>query len=107
MAIYRGVRWAGDVAVRVWSVRDPQAMGQLPVRLDLYNHSPNGFEWGYHGSGPAQLALAILAHHTMDDDKAVRLHQYFKDDIVARFDRDEWEISSGDIDRWLTQKGGD
>jgi len=27
-------------------------------RSDLRNHSPNGFEWGYSGSGPAQLALA-------------------------------------------------
>lgn len=25
-----------------------------------YNHSPNGFNWGYEGSGPAQLALAIV-----------------------------------------------
>ena len=27
-----------------------------------YNHSPDGFNWGYAGSGPAQLALAILLH---------------------------------------------
>jgi len=26
---------------------------------DIYNHSPDGFNWGYGGSGPAQLALAI------------------------------------------------
>lgn len=25
----------------------------------MYNHSPDGFNWGYGGSGPAQLALAI------------------------------------------------
>lgn len=24
------------------------------------NHSPDGFNWGYGGSGPAQLALAIM-----------------------------------------------
>lgn len=30
----------------------------LPLRTDLCNHSPTGFCWGYHGSGPAQLALA-------------------------------------------------
>lgn len=27
--------------------------------LKYYNHSPTGFNWGYGGSGPAQLALAI------------------------------------------------
>src|SRR5204863_5783137 len=26
----------------------------------VINHSPDGFAWGYGGSGPAQLALAIL-----------------------------------------------
>lgn len=25
----------------------------------VMNHSPDGFYWGYSGSGPAQLALAI------------------------------------------------
>jgi hypothetical protein len=24
-----------------------------------HNHSPDGFNWGYEGSGPSQLALAI------------------------------------------------
>jgi hypothetical protein len=35
----------------------------LPIRLDLRNHSPTGFEWGYRGSGAAQLSLAILADY--------------------------------------------
>lgn len=26
----------------------------------LCNHSPDGFNWGYGGSGPAQLALAVV-----------------------------------------------
>lgn len=37
--------------------------GRLNPRYDLANHSPDGFAWGYPGSGPAQLALAILANH--------------------------------------------
>src|SRR5579859_5749217 len=32
----------------------------LNPRNDLMNHSPNGLSWGYLGSGPAQLALAML-----------------------------------------------
>lgn len=34
----------------------------LPPRNDLYDHSPDGFNWGYPGSGPGQLALALCAH---------------------------------------------
>src|SRR6516225_2178066 len=43
----------------------------LNPRQELRNHSPTGFEWGYGGSGPAQLALAILAEHLGNDDAAV------------------------------------
>ena len=49
----------------------------LDLRLDLHNHSPDGFEWGYCGSGPAQLALAILADHLGDDEQALNLCQRF------------------------------
>ena len=34
--------------------------------------------------GRAQLALAILAHHLDDDDRAVELHQAFKDQVIGR-----------------------
>ena len=60
----------------------------LPPRLDLFNHSPDGFEIGYSGSGPAQLSLAILADHLGDDELAVRLHQEFKRHTIATYDRD-------------------
>jgi hypothetical protein len=31
-------------------------------------NSPTGFGWGYGGSGPAQLALALLADSLGDND---------------------------------------
>lgn len=39
------------------------------------NPSPDGFAWGYGGSGPAQLALALLLHEGVRSEAAVRLHQ--------------------------------
>jgi len=30
----------------------------------IRNHSPDGFSWGYGGSGPAQLALAVILELT-------------------------------------------
>src|SRR5262249_741796 len=77
----------------------------LRLRLDLVNHSPTGFEWGYGGSGPAQLALAILADHLGDDERAVRLHQGFKWAVIAKLDRDEWLLSTADVDSWLVRVG--
>jgi len=32
------------------------------------NHSPDGFNWGYGGSGPSQLALAIVLKITGKSD---------------------------------------
>lgn len=55
----------------------------LPLRLDLWNHSPTGFEFGYGVSGPAQLALAILAD-CCGDELAVAYHQPFKWAVIAR-----------------------
>jgi len=69
----------------------------LKPRLDLWNHSPTGFEWGYCGSGPAQLALALLADHLGDDREAVVLHQDFKQAVVARFDSRGWTLTSEQI----------
>ena len=43
------------------------------------NHSPSGFEWGYGGSGPAQLALAILLEE-VDEESALNLYQGFSRD---------------------------
>lgn len=73
----------------------------LPARLDLRNHSPDGFEWSYGGSGPAQLALAILADAT-DDATAVRLYQLFKWAEVACLDKDAaWIIKADHVRRWV------
>src|SRR5436190_8390798 len=69
----------------------------LNPRLDLWNHSPTGFEWGYGGSGPAQLALALLADHLNDDHEAVRLHQEFKRAVIAGLNRREWTLTSDAI----------
>jgi hypothetical protein len=48
----------------------------------VWNHSPDGFNWGYGGSGPAQLALAILLLF-VDPETAQQYHQDFKFCFVA------------------------
>ena len=94
MKTYRGVRegYAADVTVN----------GRpLNPRLDLVNHSPTGFEWGYRGSGPAQLALAILADHLRDDERVLRVHQDFKEAVIARLPHGSWTITGEEINQAL------
>jgi hypothetical protein len=75
--------------------------GELRVWLDgerldprrsqkLWNHSPDGFNAGYGGSGPAQLALAVLLACGFTDEEAIRYHQRFKFDHVVTLQGDEW-----------------
>ena len=70
-----------------------------------------GFAWGYGGSGPADLALSILADHLGEhpDDHAPwrgnlqcwRYYQPFKWDFVANWSATGFVLHSEDIDAWL------
>jgi hypothetical protein len=53
----------------------------------LINHSPDGFNWGYRGSGPSQLALAILLEVT-DRQTALKFYQKFKWEYVSNWQGD-------------------
>jgi len=74
---------------------------RLNPRFDLWNHSPTGFEWGYGGSGPAQLALAILADHCGNDEQALNFYQRFKWAVIAELPRRHWTLTSQEIDQTL------
>lgn len=72
-------------------------MTGLPPRNDLRDHSPDGFAWGYGGSGPAQLALAICAHATENRDRALAVYQSFKAEYIATLDpNDGFELARED-----------
>jgi hypothetical protein len=94
MKQYKGIRQGYAVTVTVDGRR-------LNPRLDLWNHSPSGFEWGYGGSGPAQLALAILADHCGNDEQALNFYQRFKWAIIAELPGRGWRLTSLEIDAVL------
>jgi hypothetical protein len=56
----------------------------------VINHSPTGFAWGYGGSGPAQLALAILLA-CCPKDVAIRNYQRFKREVIAGLPKANFE----------------
>jgi hypothetical protein len=98
MTEYRGFRDAdGNATVVVQDDDGPRRPLKHFVR-----HSPSGFEWGYGGSGPADLARSILAHHLGGHvAPPVRVYQLFKFTIVAAFPKQEWTLTSNDITSWL------
>lgn len=46
----------------------------------IKNHSPDGFNWGYAGSGPAQLALALILE-VSGREAALRCYHQFELDF--------------------------
>lgn len=100
-AVYEGIRHpdepdtAGEAIVLVNGQTLP-----LAPSLKVFKHSPTGFNWGYGGSGPAQLALAILLDYYGDAQKAVRLHQRFKAAVVSQWPQEEgWHITGAEIEQ--------
>lgn len=88
-------RHDGSLAVTVRI--DDQPERDLDPRYDLRNHSPAGYETSYCGSGPAQLALAILAD-CIGDEAAQRVYQPYKRRVIANLPRDEnWVLSETEV----------
>lgn len=71
----------------------------LNRRYDLLSASPAGFEWGYRGSGPAQLAIAVLAH-AFGDEFACEFYQQFKREVVSELPKRGWNLTKRDLDEW-------
>lgn len=72
--------------------------------LKLRNHSPTGFEYGYGGSGPAQLALAILLNALPSEEAALDHYQEFKRDYVAGQSASFWAIEQRTIIAWYEKQ---
>ena len=82
-------------------VGDHDEYRDLALRLDLADHSPTGFEWGYGGSGPSQLALALLADFTGDDAYALARYTDFKWWVVAALPWERWTIPAEQMREWV------
>jgi len=74
----------------------------LPLRLKLRNHSPTGFEWGYGGSGPAQLALAICSA-VVSDQRALAVYQRFKFRVIGGIEDQHWELTEAEVLRVIEE----
>lgn len=81
-------------------------------------HSPDGFNWGYGGSGPSELARCILIDHCGLREEAAVVHpdwntlaevessyQEFKAEMIVPMEGDTWEITTEEIMTWLSRRG--
>jgi hypothetical protein len=95
--------------VHAYAVEPDGTERQLPHAV---RHSPDGFEYGYGGSGPADLARAILIDFFAADeapDLIPASYQEFKWRFIARADREArtLEIEGAQIATWVRRRRGD
>ena len=86
---------------------DRASLGSREKREEgrIINHSPDGFAWGYGGSGPADLALNILAIF-IGQAEAVKYYQDFKWDFIATLPYEGGVIKREDILQWIKGRTG-
>lgn len=72
-------------------------------------HSPDGFQMGYGGSGPADLAYSILVDYNnrkegkFTKSEIENLYQKFKEDFIVPA-KESLSINDKDIEAWLNTK---
>lgn len=93
--VYCG-EWFGPVFVN-----DEQL--ELGPSFEVVQHSPDGFAWGYSGSGPSQLAMAILLKAGLSKAEALRLYHKFRDEFLAGLPRASFSIDV-DVATWTSQQ---
>ena len=119
--VLNGVGTLADVGLVCRRLADGRLACNVP-HVVVY-HSPTGFECGYAGGGPAELALnvlhALMPHRVaprgrergltvigdvLVSDEAFRLHQQFKVDFIAPMDVDGGFVPIEDINAWIATK---
>ena len=101
MKIYTGKLSNEKVGGQKIIVKENDRQYLLP---HIERHSPDGFNWGYGGSGPADTALSILAD-CVGIDQANQLYQTFKWDFVSGWGS-EWSITEEEIREWIGKEEG-
>ncbi|GGM73877.1 hypothetical protein GCM10009017_24760 [Halarchaeum rubridurum] len=98
---YIGSREQGEMVVTT----HPGGERLTPERsLQIARHSPSGFAVGYRGSGPAQLALAVLLDYTDNAALAREHYQTFKDEVISQLEYGAdgtWTLTDADIEHVL------
>lgn len=87
MKTYAGITINGEELVLV------QQPGKQIEHLEHHvRHSPDGFNWGYIGSGPAELARCILLD-LYDEATTDRVYHELMRTVISKFKQGEtWEL---------------
>jgi hypothetical protein len=115
LASVEGPAVALVTGVTCWRAPDGTARSSIAQRHEHY--APTGFDWGFGGSGPADLALNMLAlflplapeatgvvlrDGSFVSEAAWALHHECKYDLIATLPRSGGHITAETIRTWIT-----
>jgi hypothetical protein len=69
--------------------------------LTHWTRHSDSLEWGYNGSGPADLAYSILMDVTGQPSLARSLYQGYKAAVIARLPEESWCITVESVCEWI------
>ena len=99
---YAGARVLGRAVVTV-HVLTAAGVTSYPL-AHVVLHSPDGFNWGYRGSGPSDLARSLLMD-CLGADPEPQLYHAFKEEFIAGLEQEAaWHIDEAAIRRWLDSR---
>ena len=98
--IYIGRRYEEGNVVVVAEKDDPSSSQRLEHHVQ---HSPDGFNWGYSGSDPSELARCILWDFLGEEPTAAAYRDFTRVFIVG-IQEDSWTIDSTLITTWLSNQ---
>lgn len=67
-------------------------------------HSPDGFAWGYLGSGPHDLALNTLLHFKVSQTLAKRIYNDFVWEVISRIPEEGGKVPGDEIRAFIKKK---
>lgn len=106
MKTYRGMAQHGEDEGGAQVVTVQEDGGPVRPLIHRVRHSPDGFQWGYCGSGPADLARSILWDY-LGREPLPSDYQAFKFSFVAAWPLGQgWTLTSDQIERWYRGKLG-
>lgn len=83
---------------------DERVMGLPEINRSCESrHSPDGFQFGYSGSGPTELARAMLIAAIPGDARVrhPRCYRHFRDAFISGIKRDEFELDFKVVRDWF------
>ena len=75
------------------------------VPRTVWQHSPTGYNFGYNGSGPTDLALNLLLYACNGEQVARNLTVDFRMKFIAPVQGNEWRIGAQELADYLRSHG--